>query len=150
MRGTFIDCVFIIFGGLIGTLLKSKLTKGNFIDNVMPSLGLCAILVGVVGCTSVNNPIVAIIALVAGSLIGNTFHLEDNLEKFLNKAADILRGTPLSHRFIEGLISFSLLSIVGSMSIVGAMEDALTGDISLLLTKTALDFVCAIFFLLGP
>lgn len=146
MKGTVIDCAFIILGGLVGSLLKAKLIKGELVNNVMPSLGLCAILVGVVGCTNVNNPVVAVIALVVGGIVGNAIHLEDKVEKIFNKGSVLLHRMPVSHKFIEGIISYALLSVVGSMSIIGAMEDALTGDISLLLTKTVLDFVCAIFF----
>lgn len=146
MRGTFIDCACIIFGGLIGTLLRTKLKDENFSDKVRPSLGLCAILVGVVGCTSVNHPIVAVIALVAGGIIGSAVHLEDNLKNLFDKGSESLKKTPISDNFVKGLISYSMLSIAGSMAIVGVMEDALAGDISLLITKTVLDFVCAVLF----
>ena len=45
------------------------------------------------------------------------------------------------NRFVEGFVTTSLIICVGAMAIVGAMEDGLSGDSSMLIAKSLLDFV---------
>mgnify|MGYP001077516930 CR=1 FL=1 len=146
MTGTIIDCFAIALGTTIGTIANSKLKKGNISEKVMQTLALCAFLVGITGCLDVSNPIVAIISLVAGGLIGNAIQLEKWVVWLLNKSSSILSKTPISEKSVEGFVSYSLLSIVGSMAIVGAIQNGLNGDITTLLTKSVLDMICAILF----
>ena len=43
--------------------------------------------------------------------------------------------------FVEGFVTASLTVCIGAMAIVGAIEDGLTGDYSILLTKAILDLI---------
>lgn len=146
MTGTIIDCCAIALGTTIGTLANSKLRKSSFSEKVMQTLALCAFLVGITGCLDVSNPIVAILSLVIGGVIGNAIQLETRVVWLLNKISSILAKTPMNEKNIEGFISYSLLSIVGSMAIVGAIQNGLSGDVTTLLTKSVLDMICAILF----
>lgn len=146
MTGTFIDCCAIALGTTIGAIAKSKFKDGIFSEKLMQTLALCAILVGIVGCYDVSNPIVAILSLVVGGIIGNAIQLENCVVWLLNKSSALLSKTHMSEKKIEGFISYSLLSIVGSMAIVGAIQNGLNGDMTTLLTKSMLDLICAILF----
>ena len=146
MTGTVIDCFGIILGGAIGTILKNKLIKKDLADKVLQMLGLCALLVGITGVMDVSHPLVAIISIVSGGIIGTLLHIESKLETSMNRLSSLMKKTPVSTNFIEGFTSYSLLSIVGSMAIVGAIENSLNHNISTLLTKTTLDFICAVLF----
>lgn len=146
MTGTFIDCAAITTGTMIGALANSKFKNSKLSDKMMQSLALCAFLVGITGCLDVSNPIVAILSIVIGGVVGEALHLEERLVWLLNKSSTVLAKTAMSEKSIEGFISYSLLSIVGSMSIVGAIQNGLTGDTSMLLTKSVLDFICAVLF----
>ena len=44
--------------------------------------------------------------------------------------------------FAKGFINGSLIYCIGAMAIIGALNDGLTGDSSILYIKSALDFVC--------
>ena len=146
MNGTFIDMAAIVVGGLIGFFANSKLISDELQDKVMQALALCAFLTGIVGAMDLNNPIICIVSIVAGAFIGNVLSLEDRLVWCLNKLSKVLAKTSVSEHFVEGFISYSLLSIAGSMAIVGPISNCLTGDISTLMTKAVLDFICAILF----
>lgn len=146
MRGTFIDCFAIALGTTIGSIAHSKIKEGSLSEKIMQTLALCAFLVGIVGCLDVSNPIVAILSLVLGGAFGNAIQLEKRVVWLLNKSSTILSKTPMSERKIEGFVSYSLLSIVGSMAVVGAIQNGLNGDVTTLLTKSVLDLVCAILF----
>lgn len=146
MNGTFIDMGAIVIGGLIGFFANSKLITDELQDKVMQALALCAFLTGIVGVMELNNPIICIVSIVAGAFIGNVLSIEEKLIWCLNKFSKVLLKTSVSEHFVEGFISYSLLSIAGSMAIVGPITNCLTGDISILITKSVLDFICAILF----
>ena len=146
MNGTFIDMGAIIAGGLIGFFAKSRIITKEVQDKVMQALALCAFLSGIVGAGDLNNPIICIVSIVVGAVIGNALSLEERLVWCLNWLSGVLAKTSVSERFIEGFISYSLLSIAGSMAIVGPISNCLSGDISTLMTKAVLDFICAILF----
>ncbi len=146
MNGTIIDCAAIALGGIIGYVANRFFLNREMSDKVMQTLALCAFLVGITGCTDISNPIICIISIVAGGLIGNALALEDRLVGALNRLAGLMARTSVSRKFVEGFISYTLLSIVGSMSIVGAMQNSLNGDITTLMTKSVIDFICAVLF----
>lgn len=146
MNGTIIDCSFIAVGGLIGAFAKSKIITGMLQDKLMQALAMCAFLTGIVGVMDLNNPIICILSIIVGACLGNILSLEDHLVWVLNRFSTLLAKAPISEHFIKGFISYSLLSIAGSMAIIGPITNCLTGDISILITKAVLDFICAILF----
>lgn len=48
--------------------------------------------------------------------------------------------------FVEGFVNVSLIICVGAMAIVGAIEDGISGDYSLLMVKAVLDMVIVVVF----
>ena len=146
MNGTFIDMAAILVGGLIGVFANTRFISDERQEKVMQALALCACLTGIVGATELNNPIICIVSIVIGAFIGTVLSIEDRLVWCLDKLSAVLTKTPVSENFVKGFTSYSLLSIAGSMAIVGPISNCLTGDISILLTKAVLDFICAIIF----
>lgn len=146
MIGTLIDCVCIAVGGFVGFFAKSNFIDDDTERELKRALAMCAFLVGIVGAISVGNPIICVLSLVNGAFIGNKLRLADKLEVLLNKVSFILGKAQVSDSFIEGFCSYTLLSIAGSMAIVGPIADSLNGELSILLTKSVLDFICAILF----
>jgi uncharacterized membrane protein YqgA involved in biofilm formation len=91
-----------------------------------------------------GNPIVALISVVAGLVVGKLLGIEDGLKRF---------GDPLENRFSRGespadraFVTTSLLFCVGSLTVIGSLEDGLKGDYGLLVLKSALDFIVALTF----
>lgn len=146
MNGTFLDLAAIITGGFIGFFAKSKVLTDDMQAKAMQALAICAFLTGLVGVGDIANPVVCVLSIVIGSLLGNVFSLEDRLVWCFNKVAGTIKGSAVPERFVEGIITFSMLSITGSMAIVGPISNAINGDITILMTKSVLDFVVAILF----
>lgn len=146
MFGTLINCACIVAGGLIGYFAKSNFINEDTERELKRALAMCAFLVSIIGVIGVSNPMICILSLVTGTFIGNKLRLADKLEALINKASFVLGKAQVPASFIEGFCSYSLLSIAGSMAIVGPIADCLSGDISTLLTKSVLDFICAILF----
>ena len=91
------------------------------------------------GSFTTRGTMLLIFSLVIGCLLGQLLDIEDKMEKLgiKLKAAARIKNDNL---FVEGFVTTSLIICVGAMAIVGAMEDGLSGDYSMLTAKAMLDF----------
>ena len=80
-----------------------------------------------------------IFSLVLGSLLGQWLDIESKMEVLGVKLKAAVR-IKNDNRFVEGFVTTSLIICVGAMAIVGAMQDGLSGDSSMLVAKALLDF----------
>ena len=147
--GTIINTAAVLVGGLLGLLLKNGIAK-KFESILMQSLGLATIFIGAAGVLkymlvlengtfTTRGTMLLIFSLVIGCMIGQWLDIESKMETIgikLKAAARVKND----NRFVEGFVTTSLIICVGAMAIVGAMEDGLSGDYSMLVTKALLDF----------
>ncbi|MCP3876389.1 MAG: DUF554 domain-containing protein [Desulfobacteraceae bacterium] len=141
MLGTFVNCLTIIAGSLVGLLFKNGIPE-KYSHTVMHSIGLSVILIGFKSAMGCNDLLIIIISLAIGSLIGEFIGIENYLErlgKFLEK-----RFSKKSSSFSEGFVTASLIYCVGSMAIVGSLESGLTGNHDTLFAKSTLDGIVSI------
>ncbi len=152
MTGTLVNCVAVIVGGLIGLLLKKGI-KESYAQGINKSLGIAVLIIGLNGVISnmftVENgmlkssgELLLIVFLVVGTLIGELLKLDDRFNFFCQKIDSKFKDGGFASGFINGTILFC----VGAMSIIGSLNDGLTGDSSVLFVKSALDFVNAVIF----
>lgn len=146
--GTLVNTGAVIAGSLIGLLLGNILPE-RLRDTVMKGLGLCTLSVGIEGMLGGSNALIAIISVAAGAVIGELCDLDGHLNRFaeglerrLKKGREGGGGPSLA----EGFVTASLVFCVGAMTIVGALNDGLTGNHEMLFTKSTLDFVSSIVF----
>lgn len=148
--GTIINTAAVILGGVLGLLLKNGIAK-RFEKILMQALGLATIFIGiggvlkymlVVGDTGIDTQgtMLLIFSLVIGCLLGEWVDIEAKMEK-LGVKLKALAKIQNDNRFVDGFVTASLVICVGAMAIVGAMQDGLTGDSSMLIAKSLLDFV---------
>lgn len=159
--GTIINGAAVVIGSLIGMALKGGLPS-RFEKMMMQALGISTIFIGVSGTlqrmmkfsvdaggaisVGMGGTMTIIISLIIGSLIGELLNLEQftgNLGENIKKR--VLKGRE-DAKFVEGFVSATLVICVGAMAVVGAITDGLTGDYSMLLAKSILDFVIVIIF----
>ncbi|MCP3944208.1 MAG: DUF554 domain-containing protein [Desulfobacteraceae bacterium] len=136
MLGTFVDCLAIIGCSLVGMLFKNGISE-KYNQTVMQAMGLALALVGIESALGCDDLPIIIISLAIGSVLGEFVGIEAYLEslgKFLER-----RFSKTSDGFAKGFITGSLIFCVGSMAIVGALEDGLTGDHHILFAKACLD-----------
>lgn len=148
--GTIVNTAAVIFGGVLGNLLKNGIAD-RFQKILMQSLGLATIFIGIGGVLkhmlvvengsiSTQGTILLIFSLVIGCLLGEWLNIESKMEKIGVKLKSLAR-VKSDNRFVDGFVNASLIICVGAMAIVGAMQDGLTGDSSMLIAKSLLDFV---------
>jgi uncharacterized membrane protein YqgA involved in biofilm formation len=83
-----------------------------------------------------------IISIVTGGIIGEWI----NIDKYINRFGDNVKSKLKSKnsKFTEGLVTSFLLFCMGSVTILGAIEEGLGGEPNLLLAKSVLDGVSSI------
>ena len=89
------------------------------------------------GTLETQGTMLLIFSLILGSLTGSLLNIEMKLEEFgefLNKKFHT-EGDSL---FVEGFVTCTLIICIGAMSIVGSIEDGLTGNASTLIAKATL------------
>ena len=110
----------------------------------MQAIGIVTLLVGVSNFLEYGNPLVPLVSVVAGLVVGELLGIEGALKRF---------GDSFERRFSRGespvsraFVTTSLLFCVGPLTVIGSLEDGLKGDYSLLALKSALDFIAALTF----
>jgi uncharacterized protein len=141
--GTAINVVAVMVGGGIGTLVGAKLPE-TMRQTAMHAIGIVTLLVGVSNFLEFDNPLVPLVSVVAGLVVGELLGIESGLGRL---------GDYLERRFSKGespvsraFVTTSLLFCVGPLTVIGSLQDGLSGDYSLLALKSALDFIAALTF----
>ncbi|MEA1940554.1 MAG: DUF554 domain-containing protein [Candidatus Caldatribacteriota bacterium] len=145
MEGTIVNVIAIIIGCSIGFLLRSRFPE-KIRKIIMQALGLSSLLIGMQMALKTSNILLVIFSLVIGGLIGEIIGIEEGLERVGEKIKSKLSDNTSSEKFIEGFITASLLYCVGSMAIVGSLEEGLSGNHDILYAKSVLDGVSSVVF----
>lgn len=142
MLGVGINAVLVILGSLIGFLLNRGISK-KINDAIMIGIGLCVAYIGIDGLTGGVNPLVAVLSMVPAAIIGTTLDIDGALLRFGEKVTSKFSAGEGS-KAAEGFVTASLLFCIGAMAVVGSISSGLTGDHSILITKSVIDFISAI------
>jgi uncharacterized membrane protein YqgA involved in biofilm formation len=148
--GTVINMAAILLGGLLGRLVGKAIPK-RVQDMLYMVCGVATLFIGIGGCLEhmlmlddgsivTQGTMMMLISLTVGALLGEWIDLEEKLERFgqwlRNKTGNSGDAT-----FIDAFVTASLTVCIGAMAIVGAIQDGMEGDISVLAAKSVLDFV---------
>lgn len=136
MIGTIVNTGMILAGCVIGSLLKKGI-KEKYQGALFNAMGLAAAGLGinaiVQNMPKSQFPVLFIISLAIGSLLGTMLDIDGRFARLTNKFSSSNLG--------QGLATGILLFCIGTLSILGPMESALHGDNTYLFTNAALDFV---------
>jgi len=147
MIGTLLNIATVLLGGSLGLFLGGRLPE-RLKGTVTAGMGLFTAAIGVQMFLKTQNPLIVLGSLILGALLGEWWKIEDglgNLGTILERR--FLRGEGKgSSRFVRGFLTASLLFCVGPMTILGSIQDGLTGDYSTLAIKSVLDGFTALAF----
>ncbi|WP_331463440.1 DUF554 domain-containing protein [Blautia liquoris] len=139
MIGTIVNASAILAGSVIGSVVKKGI-KEEYQDALYTAMGLAATVLGINNV--VNNlpdskyPVLFILSLAIGGLIGTILNLEGRFQNLVGKFSKSNLG--------QGLSTGILLYCIGSLSILGPIQSALNSDNTYLFTNATLDFVTSI------
>lgn len=134
--GTLVNTLAVVVGSLLGLLLQRRFPE-NIRTICFQGLGLCTLLIGVQMALQVNNILLLIFSILVGGIVGESLQLHNRLNRWGDRIKQRIRVR--NERFTEGLITAFLLFCVGSLTIVGALEEGIKDDRSLIYTKSVLD-----------
>ena len=143
--GTLVNTGTVIAGSLIGLFLGNILPQ-RLQDTVMKGLGLCTLFIGITGLMGGENALITVLSMAIGAIIGELLDLDGHLNRFAEKLEKRFKLDGAKTSLAEGFVTASLVFCVGAMTIMGALNDGLTGDHTMLFTKATLDFISSIIF----
>ena len=146
--GTLINAVGVLLGGALGILIGHKISN-NIQQAIMKVAGVSVVFLGIIGACEhalkINDgkivssgAMVLVVSMTLGTLIGEVL----NIEKLFEDLGIYLKRVTKSsgdNRFVDSFI-------LASLTILGAIHDALFHDYSILTAKAVLDFVTILIF----
>ncbi len=131
-----------VIGTVIGCLFKKRGISKRYENALYVAVGLAALGIGIENVTEnlpkSHYPVLFIISLVVGALIGTWLNLDKHFTNLISKFG----GSKLA----SAIVSETLLLCIGALSMVGPVKAAIKNDNTMLLTAAALVFVCSIIF----
>lgn len=155
MIGTLINVVAVLIGSTLGLLFGARLPD-RIRSTVIAGLGLFTAAVGFQMFLGTQNPIIVLAALLIGGILGEWWKIETGLSrlgKYLetkfsgsSEESPLFQKTPGKSHFVRGFLTASLVFCIGPMTILGSIQDGLTGDYHLLAIKSVLDGFASLAF----
>lgn len=142
LLGAAVNGAAVAAGGLaglfIGKLLPDRLQKA-----LMSALALVVIGIAIPGIGQSQKPLVPILSMVLGTIIGELL----DLDRAVIRLGDWLqRKTGGKGRFTDGFVNATMVFVVGAMSIMGGLNSGLIGDHTVLFSKSVIDCISALVF----
>ncbi|HEY7849671.1 MAG TPA: DUF554 domain-containing protein [Ktedonobacterales bacterium] len=134
--GTLINACTVLIGGTLGALVGDRLPS-RMHEALFGVLGLFTVLIGLLAAFTTKNALIVLGSLLIGALLGEAINIERGLQRAGDWAQKRLAkpGSTLS----EALVTASLIFCVGPLSILGSLDNGLTGDTTKLVIKATLD-----------
>ncbi|MBQ4545001.1 MAG: DUF554 domain-containing protein [Oscillospiraceae bacterium] len=140
MIGVIVNTLTVLIGSFLGLLLKKGIPE-RVSKSVMVAIGLCTVYIGIDGAMSGENTIVLIVSMVLGTIVGTLLDIDGRLSRIGLFFENKLKKQGKQGSVAEGFVTASLLFCVGAMTIVGSLNSGLSGDHTLILTKSVLDLI---------
>lgn len=141
MIGTLVNTAGVIIGGTIGLLLKKSMPE-RVTSIYFQAIGLFTLAIGISMAVKMDQMLIVVGSLAVGSLLGEWMNLEAGAERMSEWLKKKFRIG--SEKFSEGLITAFLLFCIGSMTVLGTIQEGTGGSSDLLFTKSLMDFFSAI------
>lgn len=137
--GTLINVAGIIVGGLIG-LFGGKLLTEGIRRTLQDACALAVIFLGADGALKNLDTMLLIASLIGGGLIGAIVDIDGKFER-LGIWLRARSGNDGDSKFIDAFVTASLTVCIGAMAVIGAINDRLLNDATVLIAKSALDLI---------
>lgn len=146
--GTWINVATVLLGTGVGLLLRYRLPT-TMQQIITQAVGLLTLVIGFTMSGSlfeveaglIDGVILGLLALVVGGLLGEWWQVEKRLVAIGDSLKAQVKG---GGRFTEGFVAASLLFCIGPMTIIGSLNNGLSGDNTLLTLKATMDGLASI------
>jgi uncharacterized membrane protein YqgA involved in biofilm formation len=142
LTGTLINAAAVVLAGTGGALLGDRLPE-RIRQTVIAGIGLTTLLIGAQMALKTQHLLIVLGSVVLGGIVGELLDLDAALERLgrwlearVTRLGLAGSGKP---SFTRAFVTASLVFCVGPMTIVGSLQDGLTGDYQTLAVKSMLD-----------
>lgn len=148
LSGTFVNVIAVLLGTLLGLTIGGRLPERTQ-RTLLQTLSLVTLFIGLDMASSLNKVvagsipgvILALIGLAVGVVIGEALGIEESLTRLGETLKKRFKGGGL---FTEGFVAASLLFCIGPMTVIGGLQNGLTGDSSTYVLKSTLDGIASL------
>jgi len=139
--GTLFNVLTVLMGSIVGLLFK-KMINRELNKKVFFVLGLFTLVLGCSMAIKSTNFTFMFLAIVFGTILGEYFHLDYRIARLTDKLKHKLKFK--DDQFTDALLTAFLLFCIGSMTIVGAIDEGLGKTPDILYTKSIMDGISSI------
>ena len=150
--GIITDSLAVLIGGVAGAL-ASRFLKKELQEKMTMIFGLCSVGMGIGSLILMENMPAVILSVILGTLIGHLLHLGEALyrggQKIQILMSVISSGSPAMEEptgNITLLVTAIVLFCASGTGIYGSIIEGMSGEHTILLAKSILDFFTAIIF----
>ena len=146
--GIIVDCGSVAVGGVLGGIF-ARWIPARISEYLSRLFGITSIAVGISLISKTQSLSAVMLSLILGAIIGEALRLEERMNAVPTAITGVLpRLCPsgAGPDFMQRFSSVLVLLCFGSMGLLGAMGEGMTGDASLLITKSVMDFFGAAIF----
>jgi uncharacterized membrane protein YqgA involved in biofilm formation len=152
MIGPLINSASIMSGAVFGSLFSQYIPEG--IKKRMPTVfGIASMCIGIIMIQKVSLLPAMMLALIFGAIIGELLNIDGGLKQlgivlknYLEKVVPAKRNDDENDEYMNTFVSIMILFSFSGTGVFGAMNEGLSGDTTLLVVKSFLDFFTAIIF----
>ncbi len=135
--GSIVNATTVIVGSIIGMLIRKSL-PARIKGIIFQAVGLATLVLAMqMSLQEGGDFLILIFSLILGGILGELLKLDVRLDAFGDTLKSRIKIK--NDRFTEGLVTAFLIFCVGSMTFVGALNEGLSGDRTLIFSKSILD-----------
>lgn len=154
LTGTLINVALIAVGTLCGLTVKRFLSE-RLKEALLSAVGLIVLFIGIGSAVSASltftdgafgtqYTLIMILSIVFGTVIGEAIGIEKLLDRFGAFCQKKLVHGDAHSTFAEGMVTASLIFVVGAMAVVGALDNGIRGNYDVLLAKSIIDGITSV------
>ena len=142
LTGALVNLITVVAGTLVG-LVAGKFLNERIRAATMSAVALITIGIAIPGLMNSTKPLVPILSLVIGTVIGEALDIDRAVNRLGDKLQEKFQG---KGRITEGFVTCTLLFAVGAMTIMGSLDSGLKNDHTILIAKSVIDGISSIIF----
>lgn len=140
--GTIVNALLIIIGAVIGRFLHNIPERMK--ETIMYGIGLAVAVIGIQMTFESTQILIVIISIVIGAVVGEWLDLDDLVTRLGQWIESKLPKKNKEGNIAEGFVTATLIFVVGSMAIIGAIDSGIRNDHNVLMMKGIIDGFTAI------
>lgn len=137
----------IFLGGIVGALSGEHMSD-EFKSGLNMAFSICSICMGIYAIAPLKNLAAVIFAVIIGTSLGILLHLGQAINRGAQGMQHFITGpSHLDQKLFETtLVTIIVLFCASGTGIYGTLTEGISGDATILISKSILDFFCAIIF----